>query len=124
MAYNTDELEKQALAAIKKHKLVFIEDVVSYLPCTKPTFYEHNLNESDAIKKALTDMKVAHKVGMRKKWLDSDNPTLQIAYYKMIATENEFRRLTSQNIDHTTAGEKIDFKPLYFAEEDEDKPEI
>lgn len=47
MAYKTEELEKTAIKAIKEHKLYFIEDVIAFLPCSKPTFYEHKLNEID-----------------------------------------------------------------------------
>jgi hypothetical protein len=53
MAYKTKELEKQALEAIKEHGLVFIEEIVAFLPCSKPTFYEHGLNELDSIVQAI-----------------------------------------------------------------------
>ena len=53
MAYDTKELEKKALTAINKHKLMFIEHIVAFLPCSKETFYVHKLHESDAIKKAI-----------------------------------------------------------------------
>lgn len=118
MAYKTDELREKALAAIKKYSLVFIEDVVSYLPCSKPTFYDHKLNESDDIKSALEKNRISDKVRMRKKWRDSDNATLQIAYYKMIATEEEFKRLTGQNVDHTSKGERMEAPPIVFYKPD------
>ena len=60
--YNTDELERQALAAIKEHKLMFIEHLVAYLPCSKPTFYELKLNESNAIKKAIEENRISKRV--------------------------------------------------------------
>ncbi len=41
MAYKKEDLIKQALQAIKKHKLIFIEEVVSFLPCSKATFYRY-----------------------------------------------------------------------------------
>lgn len=114
MAYNTDELEKKALAAIKRHNLVFIEDVVAYLPCDKTTFYRHECHECNAIKDALAENRVKTKVALRKKWKDSDNATLQVALYKLISEEDEFKRLTGQSVDHTSKGDKVDFTPLYF----------
>ena len=53
MAYKTKELEKQALEAIEKYKLFFIDDIVSYLPCSTATFYNHKLEELETIKEAL-----------------------------------------------------------------------
>lgn len=102
MAYKTEELEKKALAAIKRHKLMFIEHIVAYLPCSKVTFYEHKLNESNAIKKAVESMRVSRKTKMLSGWIDSEVPTLQIAAMKMISDEHEAHRLngTKQEIKH------------------------
>jgi ribosomal protein S20 len=102
MSYETQELEQKALAAIKKHKLVFIEDIVSFLPCSKPTFYEHKLNESDAIKSAIEKIKVERKSGLRNKMYNSKMPSAWIALYKLIGTEEEAHRLngSNQKIDH------------------------
>ena len=103
MAYKKAELEAQSLDAIKKHNLVFIEDVVSFLPCSKSTFYEKSLDESDAIKEALEFNKVRLKVNMRRKWYESDNPALQMGLYKLIGTEEEAERLngSKQKLEHS-----------------------
>ncbi len=65
MAYKTKELHDKALAAIEKHRLFFIEDVVAFLPCSKPTFYEHKLNESADIKAALEKNVIEVKTSLR-----------------------------------------------------------
>lgn len=98
MAYDTKELTEKALAAIKENNLVFIEDVVAFLPCVKKTFYEHKLHESHDIKSALESNKVQMKVRLRQTWLMGDNATAQIALYKIIGDETELRRLTGQTI--------------------------
>lgn len=102
MAYKTENLEKQALAAIKKNKLMFIEHIVAFLPCSKETFYNHKLHESDAIKKAVEEMRVSKKTKMLSNWIDSETPSLQIAAMKMISEEHEAHRLngTKQEIKH------------------------
>ena len=107
MAYKTEELIKQSLDAIEKHKLFFIEDIVSYLPCSKPTFYEHKLNEVNAIKEALLKVKTDIKVSMRSKWYKSDNATLQMGLMKLISTAEERKRLSQTHIDHTTKDKEI-----------------
>jgi hypothetical protein len=100
MAYDKNELEKQSLAAIQEHKLIWIEEVVSYLPCTKGTFYEHDLHESDSIKTAILKNRTDLKVGLRKKWYESENATTQIALYKLIGTDDESDRINSQKVKH------------------------
>ncbi len=111
MAYNTEELEKMALAAIKEHGLIFIEEVVSFLPCSKPTFYEHGLNESNAIKKAILKVKLAGKAELRKKWAEQRNATTELALYKLYANEDEFNRLSLNKNEHTGKdGAPLDIK--------------
>jgi hypothetical protein len=103
MAYDTKELERQSLEAITKYKLIWIEEIVSYLPCTKGTFYEHNLHESDVLKAAILKNRNDLKVGLRKKWYESDNATVQIALYKLIGTDDESDRINSQKqkVEHS-----------------------
>ena len=91
--YKTAELEKKAIEAIEKYKLFFIEDIVSFLPCSKPTFYEHKLDELNTIKDALLKNRVEVKVGLRSKWYKSDNPTVQLALYRLTCEEDERRKL-------------------------------
>jgi|31_taG_2_1085359.scaffolds.fasta_scaffold03581_4 hypothetical protein len=122
MAYNTKELEQQALEAIKEHGLIFIEEVVSFLPCSKPTFYEHGLNESNAIKEAITLNKVSKKAKLRKNWEHSENATLNISLYKLLANEEELMRLSVQKIHQETKQEtkhSIDFNKLTDEQLDE-----
>ena len=107
MAYKTEELEKQALEAIDKYKLFFIEDIVCYLPCDKKTFYNHNLHELHTIKDALTKVKTKLKVSMRSKWYNSENATLQMGLYKLIASDQERKYLSQTHQDVTTDGKPI-----------------
>jgi len=40
MAYDRVKIFEQAKEMIVKHKLFFVEDIVAFLPISKPTFYE------------------------------------------------------------------------------------
>jgi hypothetical protein len=102
MAYDTKELEKLSLDAIKENKLVFIGDVIAYLPCGKQTFYDHKLDKSDNIKTHLYKNRADMKIKMRKKWYESDNATLQIGLMKLIADDDEAHRLngTKREVKH------------------------
>lgn len=100
--YDVKELEALSLKEIQARKLVFAEEVISYLPCSKGTYYAHGLNELDTIKDALTKNRTDLKAGLRKKWYESDNATKQVALYKLIGTEEEAHRLngTRQELQH------------------------
>ena len=93
--YETKELIKKSLEAIKKHDLVFVTDVVTYLPCSRALFYERQLDKVDSIKEALEDNKVQMKVKMRKKWFESQTPALQLAFMKLISSDDERRALST-----------------------------
>jgi hypothetical protein len=102
MAYDKKELEKKALIAIQEHKLMFMEHIIAFLPCSKTTFYDLELNQSDTIKKAVEEMRISKKTKMLSNWIDSETPSLQIAAMKMISEEHEAHRLngTRQEIKH------------------------
>ena len=100
MAYNTKELFEKAKDVIVKHKLFFIEDIVAFLPCSKPTFYEHfpiDSNEINELKELLETNRTELKVSMRSKWYKSNAPALQMALMKLIATPEELRKLSMQH---------------------------
>lgn len=110
MAYNKDIIFNQAKELILKHELFFIEDVVSYLPISKKTYYEYfpiDSDESNELKRLLDSNKINIKVSMRKKWKDSENATLQMALMKLICTDSERKKLSQTYNDVTTGGEKI-----------------
>jgi hypothetical protein len=102
MAYNTEDLLVTAIEAIKKNRLIFIEDIIAYLPCHKSTFYYHFPNESDSYNK-MTDLldqnRTELKVSMRSKWYKSNSPALQMALMKLLSNETELRKLSMQAIE-------------------------
>lgn len=117
--YDTGELERKALEAIDKYRLFFIEDIVTYLPCSKKTFYNHGLHELHSIKEALHDNRIRTKSGIRKKWYDGDNVTAQIALYRLIGSAEELKRLNTRSVELSgIAGDsikvetEIDYKKL------------
>ena len=101
MAYDAKQLEKQAIEAIKKNKLIFLEEVISYLPCNRGTFYLNNLNKLDSIIELLEENKVEQKVHLRKKWRNTDNAALNLALYKLCSSEEEEAKLNPNKQDTT-----------------------
>lgn len=105
-----DELFKQALKIAKEKRLIFVEEVISYLPISKPTFYDYypkDSNDFNELKRVINDNKIDIKQGLREKWYESDNATLQMALYKLTAREEERKKLAMSYVDNTTKGEKI-----------------
>ena len=100
MAYKTEELERQAMEAITNHKLIFIDEVVSFMDCSRSTFYERGLDKSDILKELLLKNKNEMKAGLRKKWYASENPTVQIVLYKLIGSDEEGDKINNQRIRH------------------------
>lgn len=94
MAYNKNEMIEQCLRVIKKHKLTFIDDIFPLVQFARSTFYKRKLDKSDAIKRELENNKIMMKRGLRTKWYNNDNPTAQIALYRLLADDHELDRLT------------------------------
>lgn len=118
MAYDREKIYEQALQAIEDNNLYFIDDVVAYIPITRKTFYEWwptSSDECNNIKEALDNNRVSAKVKMRKKWEDSDNPTLQIGLMKLISTDEEAHRLNGTKQEHKLSGE-VNIKPKQWTE--------
>jgi len=117
MAYDKKKIFAQAKEKIVKHKLFFIEDIVSYLPCDKTTFYRFfapDSNEYNELKELLETNRVELKVSMRSKWYKSPAPALQLALMKLICTPEELKKLSMTHTDVTTKGEAIDMPVPVF----------
>lgn len=103
MGYDKKKIFEQAKDVIVKHSLVFIEEIVSYLPCDKTTFYRlfnPDSNEYNELRAMIDANKVNIKVSLRKQWKTSDNATLQLALYRLTATQEEHQKLNQQYIEH------------------------
>jgi len=110
MAYNKENIFEQAKEAVKKQRPIFIEELISFLPVSKSTFYEMFPNESeelDVIKELINDSKIELKASMRNKWYKSQNATLQMGLMKLIGTDEERKRLNQTYTDITTKGKEI-----------------
>ena len=114
MAYDRKKIFEQAKEMIVKHKLFFVEDIVAFLPCAKPTFYDFfplDSNELNELKELLETNRTELKVSMRSKWYKSNAPALQMALMKLICNDDERKMLSMQQTDITSGGEKIQSAP-------------
>jgi len=119
MAYDRNKILKQAKEMIMKHKLFFVDDIVSFLPCATSTFYEFfpaNSEEMEELKELLTVNRTELKVSMRSKWYKSNAPALQMALMKLIATPEELKKLSMQYIESENNNVNHNSKPLTLEE--------
>ena len=115
MAYDRVKIFEQAKEMIIKHKLFFVEDIVAFLPCAKPTFYDMfppDSNELNELKELLEQNRVTLKVSMRSKWYTSNSPALQMGLMKLIASPGELRRLSMQFVESENTNKNIDLSNL------------
>lgn len=127
MAYDPEQLFEKAIETIKSNsQVVFMEDVIANLPCSKVTFYEHfpaESNELNTLKELLDINKTNLKQGLRYKWENAESAPLQLALYKLVSTPDEARALSMQHIDHTTKGEAISASPIILSSPKGDEPD-
>jgi hypothetical protein len=102
VAYNKDEIIKQALQVIEDEQLTRISEVICFIPIASSTFYEWELEKSEEILSKINEVKVKLKHKMKRKWSLSDNPALAIAAFKLIADEDEADALNTSKVKQDT----------------------
>ena len=121
MAYDKQKIFEQAKEAIAKNNLFFVEDIVAFLPCSKPTFYEFfepESNELNTLKDLLDQNKVKTKSAIRSKLFKSPKAAELLALYRLICTKEEHQLLNQSYIDHTNAGGKFEQTTVVFKKYD------
>ena len=97
-----DQHEQAILKIVEEESIFSVLDIFAfYTKCSRKTFYDLELHKSDTIKNAIDDNKVKTKQTLKKGWLESDNPTLQLALFKSICTDEE-RKALSMNYTELT----------------------
>ena len=94
--------EKEILKVIKENNLFVIQDIFAFYSGIKSSqFYNLELEKSEILKRAIDDNKKKTCQSQKNKWYKSDNPTLQIALFKTICSNDDLRKLaqTYQTID-------------------------
>lgn len=110
MPYDTKILKAKAIEAINKNKLIFVEDICAMIGINKSTYYVHfpvDSNDSNELSKMIEENKISLKVGLRKKWFESDNATTQMALYKLCSTPEEHKKLQQNYTDVTSEGKQV-----------------
>lgn len=99
--YTKEYLLKKSLKVIEEHTPTTIEELISFLGCSKPTFYNKikiNSKEYEQIFDALKLAKLRVSNKLKAKIIESDNPTLIISGIKLYGSEDD-RQALNQNIN-------------------------
>ena len=102
MRYNKNKIYEQAEKAIKENNLFFIEDIVAWLPISKPTFYEYfpiDSYEINNLKELLDINKTKTKSAIRAKLFKGEKAAELLALYRLICTPEEHRLLNQQYVE-------------------------
>lgn len=91
-----EKLVQMCLDIIKNPNIniLFITDLVAFLPISRATFYNYGLDKLDTLKEEIENNRIKTKQALRAKWANRKSPALQIALYRMIATKEEKEAIT------------------------------
>lgn len=112
MAYDKNNIFEQAKKEADSNKMIWIEELIDYLPISKSTFYVYfpdGSDELDAIKSIIAKNRVRLSLGNRKNMYDSKNPSCMIALAKILGTEEEAHRLNGSKTETKTEISSKDF---------------
>ncbi len=108
MRKTKEKYEADIVQVIKDNKIMFIQHIFGvYTAIGSSQFYKLGLHQSEAINTAIQRNRMQGCNYMVNKWIGSENPTLQVAAYRLICTEDERRNLNQSYIDHTTKGSPL-----------------
>lgn len=105
-SFDFDKLKKKALKILDKYRdIYFFSDLAVELGYSRQYLYDRGFSpdKDDDIKEALENNKKFMKRGLRAKWYKNDCPTTQVALYKLLADDDELKRLNN-NIDMNVSG--------------------
>lgn len=99
--------EADILTIINDKKVMFISHIFGYYTdCSRQQFYNLGLDKLDSIKEAIRHNRAMARGHMINSWIGSDNPTLQIAAYRLCCDdEDELKKLAQKQVD-VTSGQK------------------
>ena len=109
MAFNKKKIYKLAISTIEEKECLDITELIISLPCQRSTFYTffpEDSDELDNLKELINVNKTKACGTLKRKWIKSDNPTLNIAAYKLMGSDEEVHRLNGSRTETTLKGDK------------------
>ena len=124
---NIEKVYKLCLETLEKEDVTTIEDLVTYLPISKETFYKYypiDSDEYDIIKRAIEKRKMKTKQLLRKVWRSQNSsPAERIFYYKLLANKEEKEAIYDTSIRAQAEAPKHEITLNLVKDEEEIKDE-
>lgn len=129
MPYDKEENRKKVyqicLETLEKEDVTTIEDLVTFLPIGRDTFYTYfptDSEEFDIIKRAINKRKVKTKQLLRKVWKSPHaSPAERIFYYKLLANKEEKEAIYDTSIRAQAEAPKHEITLNLVKEEEQDE---
>lgn len=102
MAYDRDKMFKKALMVIDRDDCVTLDELSKCLGIDRTTLYVWGFDKNNEIKDAIESKKTEIKRKMRRRWRDSDNAALNLAEFKLLATDEEREAISMQTVKQDT----------------------
>jgi len=103
-----NKYEKELLKAIEKYKWMRWAHIDwTALNFSRATAYNYKLDKLDTIKEAFEKNRAKAQNYLLQKWIQSDNATLQIAAFKIVADNEDLRRLNQSYVEQTNIEQPI-----------------
>lgn len=100
MGKTKEEHNKEITEVIIKHRIMCIDHIFSHYLDLKPSqFYNLELQKSENIKDAIHTNKSKGASYLLNKFIQSDNPTLQISAFKIICSDEQRKKLSMQYLE-------------------------
>ena len=127
MPYDKEENRKKVykicLETLEKEDVTTIEDLVTFLPIGRDTFYTYfptDSEEFDIIKRAINKRKVKTKQLLRKVWKSPHaSPAERIFYYKLLANKEEKEAIYDTSIRSAVEAPKHEITLNLIKDEDQ-----
>lgn len=88
MEYTYEELEQDAINAIEEHGLFNYSQLIGFLPCSRSTFYNRELDRSNTIKLALKVSRAKEFSKAFDRIRVNESATAQIAVLKVLGDQD------------------------------------
>ncbi|MEA3272435.1 MAG: hypothetical protein U9P90_02100 [Patescibacteria group bacterium] len=98
-----EKLVEECLCAIKTNHIVFKNYIPAFVGVSRSTLHKFGILYDERILTALKDLRILVKLNSIQKWVKSDNATLNIAAFRLMATPEELEKLTLNHQKNTGA---------------------
>lgn len=103
MAYDKDKIKEELLSNAEMiEDITTFDDLALTVAPTRKTLYDWEFHKCDDLKALIDRNKIKVKQQLRKQWkAEGASPTLQLALYKILATDTERKALSMEYTEHS-----------------------